>query len=57
MLCAREDIIDFFKEGIFPFKGTVFNTEEEKSEEKSGEKSEEEWKKYINNTLTSIEEK
>ena len=26
---AREDIIDFFEKGIFPFKGNVFRTKEE----------------------------
>ena len=49
---TREDIIGFFEKGIFPFKGNVFKTKEEKSEEKS-----EELKEYINNTLTFIEEK
>ena len=51
MFRAREDIIRFFEKGIFPFKGNVFKTKEEKSEEKS-----EELKEYINNTLTFIEE-
>ena len=31
---ARENIADYFKKGIFPFKGNVFKTKEEKSEEK-----------------------
>ena len=54
---AREDFISFFEKGIFPFKGNVFKTKEEKSEGKSGEISEEELRKYINNTLTFIKEK
>ena len=52
MFRAREDIIRFFEKGIFPFKGNVFKTKEEKSEEKS-----EELKDYINNTFTFIEAK
>ena len=35
---ARENIVDYFKKGIFLFKGNAFKTIEEKSEEKSGEK-------------------
>ena len=34
---VREDIIDFFKKGIFPFKGNVFKIKEEKSKEISEE--------------------
>ena len=45
----RRDIIGFFEKGIFPFKDNVFKTKKEKSEE--------EFKKYINNTLTFIKEK
>ena len=50
---AREDIIDFFEKGIFPFKGNIFETKEEKSEKKS----EEELKKFINNIFTFTDEK
>ena len=35
MINARENIVDYFKKGIFPFKGNVFKTKEEKSEEES----------------------
>ena len=49
MFRERKDIIDFFKKGIFPFKGNVFKTKEEKSEEK--------FKEYINDAFTFIEEK
>ena len=35
MIHARENIVDYFKKGIFPFKGNVFKTKEEKSEEES----------------------
>ena len=31
---VRKDIIDFFKKGIFPFKGNVLKAKEEESEEK-----------------------
>ena len=51
---AREDIIVFFENGIFPFKGNVFKTKEEESKEES---KEEKFKKYINNAFTFIEEK
>ena len=50
---ARRVIIDYFEKGIFPFKGNVFKTKEEKLEEKS----EEMIGKYINNTFSFIEEK
>ena len=47
MLHARENIVDYFKTGIFPFKGNVFKTKEEKSEE-----TKEETKKgFINNAI------
>ena len=46
MFCAREDIIDFFKKGIFPFKGNVFKTKEEKTEEN-----------FINGSIIFIKEK
>ena len=32
MFNARRDIIDFFEKGVFPFKGNVFETKEEKQE-------------------------
>ena len=50
---ARENTIDYFKKGIFPFKGNVFKTKEEKSEEIKEETKEE----FINNTLNFIEKK
>ena len=50
---AREDIIEFFEKGIFPFKGNVFKTKEEEWKEES---KEEKLKKKINNTFTFIEE-
>ena len=39
---ARDDIIDLFEKGTFPYKGNVFKTKEEKSEEESEDESEEE---------------
>ena len=47
----RENIIDFFKKGIFPFKGNVFKTKEEIKEKSK------ELKQYINNTFNFIEGK
>ena len=57
MFYARENIVDYFKEGIFPYKGCVFKIKEEKleyeSEDESEEESEEErvkkFIKYIEN--------
>ena len=50
MFHAREDIIGFFENGVFPFKGNVFKTKKE-------EPKKEKFKKYINNASTFIEEK
>ena len=33
MLPAREDFVNYFKKGIFPYKGKVFKTKEEIKEE------------------------
>ena len=49
----RRDIIGFFEKGIFPYKGNVFKTKDEKSEEKSEEKIE----KSTNDGIIFIEEK
>ena len=43
----REEILFVFLKGIFPFKGNVFKTKEEKSEETI--------EKYTNNTFAFIE--
>ena len=53
MFNVTENIADYFKQGIFPFKGNVFKTKEEILEEKKEETKEE----YINNIFTFIEEK
>ena len=53
MFHARENIVGYFKKGIFPFKGNLFKTKEEKSEKKSGEKTE----KSINDGIVFIKEK
>ena len=50
---VRENIADYFKQGIFSFKGNAFKTKEEILEEKKEETKEE----YINNIFTFIEEK
>ena len=49
MFHATENIVDFFKKGIFPFKGNVFKTKEEKSEMKI--------EKSINDGIIFIKEK
>ena len=51
MFHVRENIADYFKKGIFPFKGNVFKTKEEKSEEIKEETKEE----LINNAIALIE--
>ena len=38
MLDARKDIISFFRKGIFPYKGSVFNTKEEEEEKEERNK-------------------
>ena len=43
----RDNIIDLFEKGTFPFKGNVSKTEEEKSEENKFEKIKDEYKKFI----------
>ena len=52
LLCAREDIINFFEKGIFQFKDNVFKTKEESKEE-----SKEEEEGFINNGIFFIERK
>ena len=47
MFDARDNIIDLFEKGTFPFKGNVFKTEEEKSEENKFEKIKDDYKKFI----------
>ena len=49
----RRDIIGFFEKGIFPYKGNVFKTKDEKSEEELEEKIE----KSTNDGIIFIEEK
>ena len=44
---ARDDIIDLFEKGTFPYKGNVFKTEEEESEENKLEKIKYDYKKFI----------
>ena len=54
---ARDEIIDLFEKGIFPFKGNVFKTKEEESEENKLEKIKDDYKnvlKYIEDESKSI---
>ena len=45
---ARDDIIDLFEKGTFPYKGNVFKTkEEEESRENKLEKIKDDYKKFI----------
>ena len=53
----RDEIIDLFEKGIFPFKGNIFKTKEEESEENKLEKIKDDYKnffKYIEDELKSI---
>ena len=52
---VRKTIINFFEEEIFPFKGKVFKTKEEKREEIKEKTKEEENEEFINNAISSIE--
>ena len=57
MFNARDDIIDLFENGTFPYKGNVFKTKEEESEENKLEKIKDDYKnffKYIEDELKSI---
>ena len=49
----RKSIISFFKKGIFPYKGNVFETKEEESEEEEKERVKK-CIKYIENESKSI---
>ena len=58
---ARDEIIDLFRKGIFPYKGSAFRTKEEESEEESEENKLEKIKdddnkffKYIEDESTGI---
>ena len=48
---ARDEIIDLFRKGIFPYKGSAFRTKEEESEEESEEnkleKIKDDYKKFF----------
>ena len=44
---ARDDIIDLFKKGIFPYKGNVFKTKEKESVEKKLEKIKNGYNKFF----------
>ena len=48
----RDDIIDFFEKGIFPYKDNVFKTE--KQEESEEELDESKFFNYIENELEGI---
>ena len=43
----RDDIIDLFRKGIFPYKGSAFRTKEEESEENKLQKIKDDYKKFI----------
>ena len=47
MFNARDDIIDLFENGTFPYKGNVFKTKEEESEENRLEKIKDNYKKHF----------
>ena len=48
MFDARDDIIDLFEKGTFPYKGNVFKTKEEESEENKLEKIRDDYKIFSN---------
>ena len=51
MFDTRDEIIDIFRKGIFPYKGSAFRTKEEESEEESEEnkleKIKDDYKKFF----------
>ena len=44
---ARDDIIDLFEKGIFPYKDNAFKTKKEESEENKFQKIKDDYKKFI----------
>ena len=44
---ARDDIIDLFEKGTFPYKGNVFKTKEEESVENKLEKIKDNYKNFF----------
>ena len=44
---ARDNIINLFEKGTFPYKGNVFRTKEEESEEESEENKLEKIKRWL----------
>ena len=46
----RDEIIDLFEKGIFPFKGNIFKTKEEESEENKLEKIKDDYKNFFKYT-------
>ena len=44
---ARENIVGYFKKGIFPFKSNVFKTKKEESEENKLEKIKDDYIKFF----------
>ena len=47
LLNTRDDIIDLFEEGIFPYKGNVFKTKEKELEENKLEKIKNDYKNFF----------
>ena len=52
---ARDEIINLFGKGIFPYKGNLFKTKEKEESEESEEKKESEEKLYENKFFKNIE--
>ena len=58
MFNARDDIIDLFENGTFPYKGNVFKTKEEESEENKLKKIKDDYNfffEYIENKSKTID--
>ena len=53
---ARDDVIDLFRKGIFPYKGSVSRTKEEEAEEESEENKLEKIKDEYNEFFKYIED-
>ena len=47
MFYVRENIINYFKKGIFSYNGNVFKTKEKKSEKESEKKLKDDLKNFI----------
>ena len=54
LFAVRDDIIDLFEKGTFPYKGNVFKTKKEESKEESKKERNKKFFKYIEDELKDV---